>query len=279
MPPIWRDMDLATLDREYNARATVPDFDAELRRYQKTSAHARATLPHTANLIYDPASNNALDWFPGHPGAPIFLWIHGGYWRALSKSDNACIAPGLTSAGIHVAIIDYSLAPAVTLDTILHQVRTATTYVHTQAQSHGADPTRLYVGGSSAGAHLAAMLASDPPAPIKGAICLSGLYDLEPIRLSHINAWLNLDQPTAARLSPQNHIPKSPAPTLLASVGGLETSEFKRQTHDYAAAWSAAGHRALLVPEPARHHFDIVLSLGDPATSLCQAAKDLMLEG
>lgn len=268
-------MDLPTLDREYNARASVPSFEAELRRYQSASAAARAALPHRPGLPYGPT--HTLDWFPGAPGGPVMLWIHGGYWRALSKDDNSCVAAGLAAAGIHVAVIDYSLAPAATLDTIVHDVDTAVGWVHAQAQAHGADPGRLFVAGSSAGAHLAAMAAAHPPAPIRGLICLSGLFELEPIRLSHIDAWLHLDDAAVERLSPLRHIPPPPAPPLLASYGGRESSEFKRQTEDFAAAWAAAGHEAMVLPQETRHHFDIVLALGDAEDPLCRAACTFML--
>ena len=280
MAQVWRGMDQATLDREYNARASVPDFDAELRRYQSLSAQARAALPHTADLIFDPVSHCALDWFPGAPGGPVFLWVHGGYWRALSKSDQSCVAPGLVAAGIHVAVMDYSLAPAVTLDVIVDQVRAACAWVHANAAAHGADPARLFIGGSSAGGHLCGiLLAPDGAAPgvVQGAVCLSGLYDLEPIRLSHVNAWLGLDAAAAQRLSPLHHIPRGPAPRLLAAYGLHETSEFGRQTEQYAAAWAAAGHKASVVPQAGLHHFDIVLALGDADHPLCRAACDFML--
>ncbi len=270
MTNIWRGMNKATLDREYNARATVPDFDAELQRYRAVSAAARLGLPHAPDLVYQPGGN-ALDWFQGAAGGPVLLWIHGGYWRALSKDDNSCVAPGLVAGGVHVAVMDYSLAPAVTLDVIVEQVRAAFAWVRSHAAAHGADPARVFVGGSSAGGHLAALLACDTPG-VAGAVCLSGLFDLDPIPLTHINAWMRLDAATARRLSPRHHIPRAPAPPLLAAYGGRETSEFKRQTEDFAAAWASAGHDARVAPQPERHHFDIVLALGDADDPLCQAA-------
>src|SRR3954471_23463024 len=123
MGTVWRGMDLTALDREYNARASVPDFDAEYRRYVDLSAAARQRLTMRADLVFDPESGNALDWFEGAPGGPVLLWIHGGYWRALSKSDQSLVAPGLVASGAHVAVMDYSLAPAASLDLIVHQVR------------------------------------------------------------------------------------------------------------------------------------------------------------
>ena len=285
MDAIWRGMDLETLDREYNARASVPDYAAEARRYAELSAAAREVLTVTPDLVFDPESGCALDWFPGRPGGPVFLWVHGGYWRALSKADQSLVAPGLVAAGAHVAIMDYSLAPAVTLDQIVHQTRLALAWVAAHAAEHQADPGRLYAGGSSAGGHLCGMLMAErwhaeyglAPDALKGAVALSGLYDLEPIRLSHINAWMKLDTAAAARLSPLHLIPaRGPAPRLFAGYGGQETSEFKRQTEDYAAAWAAAGHEAAVVPQAGRNHFNVVGALGDAADPLCRAVAAFM---
>ena len=279
MDAIWNGMDQATLDREYNARASVPDFAAEMRRYEAASAAARAALPMREGLAFDTASGERLDWFPGQPGAPVFLWIHGGYWRALHRADNHCVAPGLVAAGAHVAVMDYTLVPDADLDEIVRQVRACCTWVAEQAAAMGADPARLFAGGSSAGGHLAGMLAAEGwQAPkLAGAVALSGLFDLEPVRLSEVNGWMNLDAAAAARLSPIRHIPRrGAAPRLLLSYGGKETAEFKRQTEDYARAWARCGFDADVAPRPERNHFDLVMALGDAADPLCRAVAGFM---
>ena len=281
MDMIWHGLDQAALDREYNARASVADCDAELARYATLSAAARAALPHRADLVYDPATGNALDWFPGAPGGPVLLWVHGGYWRALSKADQGCVAPGLVASGAHVAVMDYTLVPHAALDEIVRQVRAAVAWVAAHAAGLGADPRRLFVGGSSAGGHLAGMVLADgwhagsglPRDAVRGGIALSGLFDLQPVRRSFVNGWMGLDEAAAERLSPIRLIPRAgPAPRLLASCGGLETAEFQRQTRDYAAAWSAAGHHAQVAPQPQRNHFDIAVALGLADDPLCRAA-------
>lgn len=279
MGTVWRGMDLAALDREYNARASVPDFDAEYTRYVELSAAARARLGVRTDLMFDPQSGKTLDWFSGAPGGPVLLWVHGGYWRALSKSDQSLVAPGLVVAGVHVAVMDYSLAPDATLDVIVHQVRTAVAWIAAEARGMGADPRRLYAAGHSSGGHLVGMLLAPgwhdayglAPDALRGGIAISGLFDLEPIRLSHINAWLGLDAAAARHLSPLHHLPPpGPAPRLLASYGGLESDEFRRQTEAYAAAWAASGHAVLLAPQPSRNHFDLLVGLGDGADPLCR---------
>lgn len=287
MDAIWNGMDQATLDRGYNARASVRDYEAEADAYRTRSAAARAVLAMEPDLVFDPASGCALDWFPGAPGGPVFLWIHGGYWRALGKADQSCVAPGLVAAGVHVAVMDYTLVPDTDLDGIVRQVRMAVAWVAAHAAGRGAAGSRLFVGGSSAGGHLCGMLLADgwhgafglPPGAIRGAVALSGLYDLEPIRLSYINGWMQLDPAAARRLSPLHHIPQAgPAPRLLAGWGALETSEFQRQSAEYAIAWAAAGHRARAAPQAGRHHFDVVWALGDPQEPLCRAAAAFILQ-
>lgn len=275
----WRSLDQASLDREYDARATVPDYEAEAARYRDTSAAARAALRMVPDLVFDPRSGCALDLFPGAPGGPVFLWIHGGYWRALSKADNHCVAPGLVQgAGAHVAVMDYTLVPHADLDEIVRQVRAACAFVAAHASGWGADPARLFVGGSSAGGHLAGMLLAEGwHERVQGAVLLSGLFDLEPVRASNVNDWMRMDAAMAARNSPIRLIPRHrPAPRVLASYGGSETREFKRQTRDYAAAWCAAGHEATVLPQEGRNHFDLAVALGLPGDPLCRTAAAFM---
>lgn len=170
--------------------------------------------------------------------------------------------------------MDYSLAPAVTLDEIVRQARAAAAFVLANAATHGADPARVFVAGHSAGGQLGGMLLAEF-GTLRGGIMLSGLFELEPVRLSHINEWLHLDQDAVQRLSPMRHIPTD-APALLVSYGDLESAEFRWQSETYAAAWQGAGHRAALAPQPARHHFDIIVGFGDPADPLCRAVTDFI---
>ncbi len=270
----WHDLDRPALDRAYNARDSVPDFAAELQRWVNLSVMARLQLNPVVDVVYDPRSGMGLDWFSGVPGGAVVLWIHGGYWRAVSKAEQSLVAPGLVAAGVHVAVIDYSLAPAVTLDEIVRQARSAAAFVLASAAAHGADPARVFVAGHSAGGQLGGMLLAEFDA-LRGGIMLSGLFELEPIRLSHVNDWLHLDPGAVGRLSPMRHVPDH-GPALLVSYGGRESDEFRWQSEAYAAAWEAAGHRAALVPQPSRHHFDIVVAFGDPADPLCRAVTDFI---
>ena len=290
MPALYRQYDRAALDVQYNARATVPDVQPILAQYTAQSQAARAALPHVANVPYGDHPDELLDIFaPASQaatpaaGAPVFVFIHGGYWRLLSKDDSCCMAPAFTQAGAVVVAVNYSLAPAVTLDRIVDQNRRALAWVYRHIARHGGDPARIHVCGSSAGGHLVGMLLADgwhaqygvPADVIAGAAPLSGLYDLRPLVHTHINEWMRLSPADAERNSPAL-LPTGAACPLLASYGGTETDEFKRQTDDYLQSWRARGRQARYVPMPHANHFDIVLTLNDPASPLTRAIFDQM---
>ena len=193
------------------------------------------------------------------------------------------MAPGLVAKGISLVTVNYSLAPLASLDTIVRQCRAALSWVWENAASFSGDKDAIYVGGSSAGGHLTGMLVAGgwhsdfgvPGRVIKGAVSLSGLYELEPIRLSHINEWMKLDLAGARRNSPQGHLPKAGCPMVI-SYGETETAEFKRQSIDYAKAWTLEGGACDLFEATGRNHFDIIFDLDDPETRLGRALLDLV---
>ncbi len=228
MPALYRGMDAATLEREYNARASVADFDAEYATYVRLSQTAVAKYERRVGLVYDQRSGETLDLYPAGVGSPVFVWLHGGYWRALSKDDNAFVVDGLVPRGVSVVVVNYSLAPAVTLDEIVRQVRAALAWLFHHARDHGFDPKRLHIGGSSAGGQLVGMLLAPgwtadwaiPASPIATAVALSGLFDLEPLRYVSQNEWLRLDEASAGRNSPVHSIPRARPPKLVGAAGG-----------------------------------------------------------
>jgi arylformamidase len=283
---VHRYWDQEQLDIQLNARATVPDFWSIMERYAGESARMRASHPCRIGVKYGPGEAERLDIFPALPGrgpAPVFVFIHGGYWRLLDASDSAFMAGALLEAGACVVVVNYALAPAVTLDEITRQCRAALAFVHREAAGFGGDPARIHVSGSSAGGHLAGMLLAPgwhaefgvPETVIHSASPLSGLFDLEPVRRSHVNGWLNLDEAAARRLSPLLHLPQRPVP-LVMSYGASETEEFKRQSEAYAAACAALGCPVEIVMEPGSNHFDLPMRLMDPAAPLTRAVLRAM---
>src|SRR5262249_43072345 len=156
----------------------------------------------------------------------IFVFLHGGYWRLLDSADFCFMAECFTKGGACVGAGNYALAPLVTLAGIVLQCRAGITWVHAPAREFSGAPSRSHVSGSSAGGHLAAMMLA--PNLIAGATLLSGLYDLEPVRLGHPNEWLKLGAADVAALSPLLHMPEHAVP-LVVSYAPSETHEFKRQ--------------------------------------------------
>lgn len=277
--PLYRGMDRAMLERQYNARASVASYEAEHLAYVRESAHVKQILHNCETVIYDHPSGEKLDLYGAAPGRPVFLWVHGGYWRAGSRHDNAFAAGGLVPHGVAVAVMDYTLAPAARIAEIVRQVRSAVAWLQRHGSVLGLRTDRVHVGGSSAGGHLVGMLLTDgwpstfglPRHPIGTALALSGLYDLEPLRYVHVNEWMCFTRPEIAQHSPERWIPARSDARLIASVGGRETDEFRRQTASYAQRWQEAGHALRIVDMPEHNHFDIARSLSQPDGALVQA--------
>jgi len=253
-------------DAQYNNRARIPEHLAILREWDERSHHARASLACTLDVAYGNAPSERLDVFaPPAPGAPVLVYIHGGYWRALDKRDQSFVAPPFVAAGAMVVLPNYALCPAVRIDDIVLQLVQSLAWVWRHAAEYGGDRSRIVVTGHSAGGHLAAMMlacewpavAPDLPADlVKGALAVSGVFELEPLRHApFLAADLALDAAAARRLSPA--LMPAPRGRLVAVVGAGESDEFKRQNAAIAAAW---GPRAVPVCEevPGRHHMNVL---------------------
>ncbi len=276
--PVFRAYDRAALDREYDNRGKVADFADYLARYPRESEATRRALPVRVDVPYGASPAETLDVFPaaGSLPAPVQVFIHGGYWRALDKRDFSFVARAFHPAGAAVVVVNYALIPAVDMAELVRQCRAAVAWVYRHAPSFGGDPGRIFVSGHSAGGHLTAMcLATDwaafgvPGDVVKGGCGISGLYDLEPIRLCYLNETLGLTPEAARRHSPIHLRPTGDAPLLLP-VGGLEGPEYHRQSEELAAAWGGRIPCEVL-DMPGIHHFSIVSQLEDPGSELSRA--------
>ncbi len=275
--------DPAQLDRDYNAKATVTpeEFAAEMVRYREASVAPRADWGRHFDVIYDEESGQRVDIF-GPPSLgglnPVFVFVHGGYWRALSKEDSAMMAGMLAAEGIATVTVDYRLAPEASLAEITREVRAALAFVWHHGRAYGLDPDRIAVGGSSAGGHLAGALLAEgwhgdfglPSDVVKFGMPVSGLFELAPLAATFPQEWLNLSPADVDLLSPLRHIPECGCPITVAWAEH-EADGFKRQSRAYAEGWTAAGGVAETIEVASRNHYDILMDWRAPETEMSQA--------
>ena len=281
--------DPAWLDAMYNNRALVPDHPAYFQRWAAESAAVRAAPACRIDLRYGQEEGETLDVFPAGAHAPVLVFVHGGYWRSLDKSDHSFIAPAFNQEGVCVVVPNYALCPGsaarpVTVGDILAQMVQALAWTWRHVAGFGGDPARITAAGHSAGGQLAAMLlgvdwpAVAPDLPVglvRNALTISGVHDLRPLRHAPFIAdALRLSDAEAARLSPC----LQPAPArgaLHAVAGGAESAEFQRQNGLMQQAW---GSERVPVSElqPGLNHFSIVDALADPRQRVHQLALQLL---
>jgi arylformamidase len=281
----WRTWTLARLEHEYSPSVCVPSIDPFLEAYVKRSREAAARLPYRQNVRWGEADDEVFDFFPvASAEAPLLIFFHGGYWQEHSKTDVLFVATNCVACGIAYASVEYTLAPRASVAEIVEQCRRAVGSIYSQASDLGFDARRIFVGGSSAGAHLASMLLVDgwqkrlgfEDDLVAGAILLSGVYDLEPLVPTYINQALRMTEETARALSPMRH-GLSPAVPVIVACGENETEEFKRQSLAFAARLKDAGFSVKSIEAVGANHFDIVFEIADPETALGRATLELML--
>ena len=270
---VFRDYDQAALELQYDSGQRSPDLtamrDERSARIDRESARVRATAKSTLDVVYGPHPREKIDVFHAvSPNAPLLAFIHGGYWKQRSKNEFAWMAPAFTQAGVAFASIGYPLCPEVRIGDIVASVRRALIHLTRNAGSLGFDPARIHVGGHSAGGHLTAMMAATdfaalgaPRDLVKSGICVSGLYDLEPLRLVKVNQDLRITPTDVAPLSPLGLAPQ-PHVRIVTTVGDVEADEFVRNTKELTAAWRARGIDVTEVAAPGFHHFNILDEMG-----------------
>ncbi len=262
--PRWREMDDAARADAYSPSKALPDGDLTpfLQAYIDRSAAAHQACGPVQAVRYGPLASNTIDLVvPDDEGpAPLLVYIHGGYWQELSKRESFLPAPDCLARGIGFAAVDYTLAPAATIDAIGAECLAAVSTLFDEARSLGIDPDRIVLSGSSAGAHLVAMTCLALPADKRprGVVLLSGIYELEPLIGTYVNDALGMDVTTARRNSPAL-ADLSGFPPALIAWGAVETDEFKRQSRTFATLLPAAETLEVLL----RNHFDILFDLAD----------------
>ncbi|UCH75058.1 MAG: alpha/beta hydrolase [Rhodospirillales bacterium] len=267
------------LERQYNNRANVPEHPELIAEWAEKSVAWEAEAVHKAlDLAYGDSDSEMLDLFLADAeGAPVHMYIHGGYWQANTRKSSSFVARPLVAAGAHVAVVEYGLCPAVTIDEIGRQIRAALAWLWREAERFGGNPDNLTVSGHSCGGQLVGMaMATDwdgfaeglPADLVKGGVSISGLFDLIPLVDTTINEKVGMDTETARRNSPLFLDPAAAAPLALF-WGGDETDAFRRQSKAMAEIWGARGVPALAEAIPGTNHFTVLTGMDEqshPAT-------------
>jgi arylformamidase len=279
---VYETLNEADFARHFMPRLAVPDHETWLNEDFALSAAMRERIPHRRNARYGPGPLQLLDLFPARaPDSPVFVFIHGGYWRALSKDHFGFIAEPLLDAGAAVAMVEYDLCPAVPLGTVVEQVAQAVAWIRGEARAINGAPDRLILAGNSAGAHLAAMMLcrdwnEGGTRPfIQGAVLVTGIYDLAPIPHIPVREDVALDAQDIARLSPLRLQPRVKAPVVVA-VGGDEPPLWIDQSARYHRRLAEAGMESEYMVLPGHHHFSISRCIAEPEDRLFRAMRRLL---
>lgn len=257
----YRGMDGETLEREYSPSSMIGgDYMPFINRYISESQAAREKLDIIPDLKYGPDPAHVLDFFPtDQKGAPLHVFIHGGYWQELSQKESASMAPGIVAAGSAFATLNYRLAPTAPLAKIVEDVHRALHWLAGQAEALGFDRHRVTLSGHSAGAHLAAMMMSrSHEITIERLLLISGVFDLTPIPDTSVNDALKLDRADVPALSPMMLQPTL-RPQVDIIVAERDTAEFRRQSREYQQHLLGMGMDASCRVLSGLNHFDIIL--------------------
>jgi acetyl esterase/lipase len=261
-------MDRAALDKAYNNRNAVGDYAAIAADRLARSNRVRRARRFLADLRYGDSPRERLDFFPAAGArAPVLVFFHGGYWQSNDKEASSFLVGGPLSRGFSVALVEYTLAPEAAMDRIVAEARRALEWLARNAERLGGRADAIVVSGHSAGGHLAATLLDHPA--VAAALPISGLFDLNPIRLNYLNEKLRLSEEDAARHSPLLHLPATCAHAIVA-VGAGELPELVRQSADYAAALRAKKLPVEYLPLPGHDHFSVLEELAAGDGRLCE---------
>lgn len=271
-------------DKDYDCESGVPDMGMYVSHWLDNSVAARAELTSALGLRFGQTKEEYVDVFPAEkPGAPVMIFIHGGWWRIGTAEFYSCIAKGFVPHGVTTVIMNYALCPYVSIDEITRQARAAVSWVYKNIDRYNGDPNKIYVSGHSAGGNLTSLcMETDwsryevPADVIKAGVPISGVFDLRPLRYSFLQPWLQLDGGQIERNSPQLHHPeKTDAPQLIV-VGGGESEGFIAQSKSYFDLWTHSGNAAEYFEVPDANHFEVTWELEDPGSELVARILKLM---
>ena len=285
-PRVFLDYDQVELDAAYDQSVYAPLRGQIIERLAAASVAARQRLGTPQRESYGPSEIEKLDIYRPHRAkAPIFIFIHGGAWQGGEAKNYGYPAEMFVNAGAHYIALDFANIKEAggDLRVMATQVRRAIAWVYNNAARFDGDAARLYIGGHSSGGHLCGVaLVTDwskdfgvPADAVKGGLCMSGMYDMKPVRLSRRSSYVAFTDEIEEAMSSARHIDRLRAPIIL-TYGTNETPEFQRQNRDFAAAVIAAGKPAELIEAPHFNHFEMMESIGNPYGPNGRAALKLM---
>lgn len=282
---MYRNFDLKTLEKEYSPSSCIDDIGIYIKQYIDLSDNAKETAIEQGKLIsniqYGSNPDEVLDVFLPFESTQnkrkLQVYIHGGYWQELSKEESCFAATNFQNSGYHFAVVNYSLAPNTSLTEIVEQNRQALIFLYQNAEKYGYDKNEIYLSGSSAGGHLAMMMALTDWSKyidvdqniVKGICAVSGIYDLTPIAQTYINKPLQLTEKEIANYSPLLLNKSLRNCSIILSYGDNETSEFKRQTTAMIHHLTAQKIEVTQAEIAQRNHFDVILDLAAPKSLIC----------
>jgi len=280
---VYKNFRLDEMEFQFNPRVSVKNYPELNEARFKASRATRSKLKSYCNVSYGESPRAVLDIFPAERAkAPVQLYIHGGYWRGGSKDAYSFIAEPLVAAGVTTVLLEYDLCPDVTISDIVDQVHSGIAWCYHNIAGYGGDPEQLYISGSSAGGHLVVMalnhdwgsenLSQDL---IKGAVAITGVYDMEPVFHVSVNQDIRLTRELAGDVSPMVHPPRNHAP-LVVAVGQAETPGWFQMSRDFFALCSQRQIDCRYLEVPDAHHFSISAQLGDPSSIMTQTVLEQM---
>jgi arylformamidase len=283
---VFRDYNQIMLDREYDNSRKVPNVELIMDRWLELGRMACDAMETELDVKYGSHSRQSLDIFPAHSsGCPVLIFIHGGYWSKREKNIGHFLAPFYVNSGINFVSLDYRLVPEVSIRDIIDDIRTGVIWLNSNDQKFGYDKTRVYLAGHSSGGHLAALMCGPfglPEGIIKGGCSISGLHDLEPIRLSYLNETLKLNAADAKAFSPLALAEALSSggitlPPLIIAVGEEEGREYLRQSKALGSALRTGKQSVVNMKLKMKNHFSACEAFSDPKSPLSEAMLGLIL--
>jgi arylformamidase len=281
-PKIFLDYDQVELDAAYDQPTYAFNGRQVGQRQAANSEQMRQRLGEPTRVSYGSHEAEKVDVYRTQAAnAPIQIFVHGGAWLGGSAKSSGYLAEPFLRAGAHVAIPDFARVDKLggSLIEMEAQVRSAIAWVYKNAKSFGGDANRVFLSGHSSGGHLAASaLIADwqrdygvPDDVIKGAVIVSGMFELYPVSLSARSNYVKFDQATLEGLSPMRHIDKLNMPLVVAHAS-LDTPEFQRQSREFVQALKAAGKRVQFLVGEGYNHYEFIETMANPYGILGAAA-------